>query len=141
MTNFDTAIFLQFFIAILTVFLTIFLKVVSRNDRIPRFRRDDLAFGFDISSTALVLFVLGMVNLATKITSNSPLLVNMDIKRLLSAPWILFAFFIGTWSISTLNRWYGWERDEPHLIWGIAIPNFWGLFVLTFAVLLIGHYL
>jgi hypothetical protein len=51
MMNFDAAIFLQFFIAILTVFLTIFLKVVSRNDRLAMFRRDDLAFGFDISST------------------------------------------------------------------------------------------
>jgi len=141
MMNFDAAIFLQFSIAILTVFLTIFLKVVSRNDSLARFRRDDLAFGFDISSTALVLFVLGMVNLAVKITNNNSSPVNVDVDRLLSAPWILFAFFIGTWSISTLNRWYGWERDEPHLIWGIAIPNFWGLFVLTFAVLLIGHYL
>lgn len=137
----NDVIFLQFFVAIITIFLTIFFKVVSRNDRLARFRRDDLAFGFDISATALILFVIGMVNLATKITNDISSTTDIEIERLLSAPWILFSFFIGTWSISTLNRWFGWEQDEPHLIWGITVPNFWGLLILVFSVLLIGYYL
>lgn len=139
--NIANIILLQIFIAVITTFLTIFLKVVSRNDHLARFQREDLVFGFDISATALILFVLGMVNLASLVTTNTGSQNVIEVNKLLISPWILFSFFIGTWSISSLTRWFGWNHGEPHLIWGIAVPNFWGLFILISSVLILGYYL
>ena len=50
-------LFLHFFIPLIAVVLSIFLKYVSRNDNHKSFKKDDLAVGLDISVTALIIFI------------------------------------------------------------------------------------
>lgn len=125
--------FLQFGVPLLTVALSIFVKYVSRNDLHTGFRKEDLAVGLDMAVTALLIFITGSAQIASKLPIIDPPKETVD--QLASVPWILMAFLIGMWGVSTVVRKLGWEKDDKlKIFWGIVVPGLFGLLTLLFAV-------
>lgn len=125
--------FLQFGVPLLTVGLSIFIKFVTRNDRYSGFKKEDLAVGLDLAVTALLIFITSSAHLATNLPLSNPPQVRVD--QLASVPWILMAFFVGIWGVSTLVRKFGWEdNDKLKIFWGIVVPDSFGLLTLLFVV-------
>jgi hypothetical protein len=125
--------FLQFWVPLITVSLTIFLKFVSRRDTHRSFAKEDLAFGLDLAAVALFFFLTYGSRLARELVQtpdNKALLA-----KAMSLPWILFAYVVGLWAISTLVRKAGWESEGKLTpIVGIFIPDVFGVACLIFAV-------
>ena len=125
--------FLQFGVPLITVGLSIFIKYVTRNDRHSGFRKEDLAVGMDLAVTALLIFITFSTQLVR--TTNSSLPVSQITEQLSSVPWVVMAFLVGIWGISTVVRKIGWESDDKlKWGWGIALPDSFGLFTLLFVV-------
>jgi len=119
----------------IAVAASVFLKFVTRNDLVHEksFRKEDLAVGLDIAVTALLLFIAEGSKLATRLAV-APNNVALQAK-LADAPWIIAAFILGIWGVSTLVRKAGWE-DEEQLkpVLGIAIPDCFGIASLLLVV-------
>ncbi len=49
--------FLYLIVPLVTVFLVVFFKLVSRNDKHASLVKEDFAVGLDISITALIVFI------------------------------------------------------------------------------------
>jgi uncharacterized membrane protein YgcG len=130
--------FLDFCIPLITVALSIFLKYVTRNDQHRAFRKEDLAVGLDVAATALILFITDSVSVAAAFVKSAQPTVTAD-NKLVTAPWVIAAFVIGIWGVSTIVRKVGWKsEDELTLLWGIVVPNIYGIAVLIFVVHWIG---
>ncbi len=128
-------LFLQFVVPLITVAFTIFLKVVSRSDNFKRFKKDDLAVGLEIAVTALILFITESANLAQELTTQTSQAIPKIIEKLTVAPWIMLAFVLGIWGVSSMVRWVGWKGDDDlHIGWGIVAPDLFGLLLLFFVV-------
>lgn len=126
--------FKYFIVTLITTGLSIFVKVVSRNDKHLPFKKEDLAVGMEISVTALILFITGCVDYTKSLLSQVSFLVDTE-DRYMQIPWIIFALLLGLWSMSTLIRKKGWIAPETNHIWyGIIIPDVYGLFTLIFVV-------
>ncbi|ENG6063500.1 MULTISPECIES: hypothetical protein [Vibrio] len=125
--------FLQFGVPLVTVGLSIFIKYVTRNDRHSGFKKEDVAVGLDLAVTALLIFITGSSQLTASLPPTNP---PVDVvEKLASVPWILMAFIIGIWSVSTIVRKRGWESDDKlKIFWGIVVPDVFGLAVLLFVV-------
>jgi hypothetical protein len=125
--------FLQFCVPLIAVAVSIFLKYVTRNDVHKDFKKEDLAVGLDISVSALLIFIAASSTFAqdlSKVPTDAALLAKSA-----GVPWILSAFILGIWGISTLVRKLGWiEDDKLHIFWGIVVPDIFGLLVLLFVV-------
>lgn len=121
--------FIQFVVPLITVGLSVFLKFVTRNDNHVSFQKEDLAFGIDLSITALLIFVVsssGLVKQSVVPNASQAILTKVN-----SIPWILLSVFLGIWTVSTIIRKLGWEEDgKLHITWGILVPNVFGMFVL-----------
>jgi hypothetical protein len=136
MTSILTSQFFTYFIVtLLTTGFSIFVKSVSRADKQKALTKEDFAVGLELSVTALILFITDSV------TYTKNLLLHQGgfqaEPKIIAMPWIIFAFFIGIWSISTLIRRKGWTtsgQDELNWISGIIIPNVFGLLSLIFVV-------
>jgi len=128
-----TPYFLQFGVPLITVGLSIFIKYVTRNDRHSGFKKEDTAVGLDLAVTALLIFITGSAKLAGDLPPSNP---PADIvEKLAAVPWILMAFIVGIWGVSTLVRKLGWESDDKlKVFWGIIVPDAFGLSVLLFVV-------
>ena len=122
--------FLQFCVPLLTVALTIFLRYVTRNDKHIAFKKEDLAVGMDLAVTALIIFITHTTTLARASKDAS------DVSdSLATVPWIIMAFVIGIWGVSTVVRKRGWERaGKLNLFWGIILPDLFGLAALLLVV-------
>jgi uncharacterized membrane protein YgcG len=128
-------LFLQFFVPLITVAFTIFLKVVSRNDNFKRFKKDDLAVGLEIAVTALILFITESANLAQELSTQTGQAIPKIVEKLTVAPWIILAFVLGIWGVSSMVRWVGWKgNDDLNIGWGIVAPDLFGLLLLFFVV-------
>ena len=125
--------FLQFCVPLIAVAVSIFLRYVTRNDVHKDFKKEDLAVGLDISVSALLIFIAASSKLAQGL-SKTPTDVALLTKSA-SVPWILSAFILGIWGISTLVRKLGWVADDKlHTFWGIVVPDVFGLLGLLFVV-------
>lgn len=125
--------FIQFWVPLIAVAVSLFLKFVTRKDDHRAFRKEDLAVGLDLAVTALLVFLTYGSLLAKEIlkTPNDPKLV----ERTTMIPWILFIYMIGIWGISTTVRKLGWEADgKLKIFWGIFIPDAFGVMCLIFSV-------
>lgn len=125
--------FLQFGVPLIAVGLTIFVKFVTRNDAHTPFRKEDLAIGLDLSVTALLLFVTASSTIAKELIVNptDPELLN----KAQSVPWIIAAYLVGIWGVSTIIRKFGWEDDDKlKLFWGILAPGLFGITMLFLTV-------
>ncbi|MHB8778759.1 MAG: hypothetical protein ACYC6R_13540 [Anaerolineales bacterium] len=128
-------LFLQFVVPLITVAFTIFLKVVSRNDNFKRFKKDDLAVGLEIAVTALILLITESANLAQELTVQTGQAIPKIVDKLTVAPWIILAFVLGIWGVSSTVRWVGWKGDDDlNIGWGIVVPDLFGLLLLFFVV-------
>ena len=125
--------FLQFGVPLVTVGLSIFIKYVTRNDQHSGFKKEDVAVGLDLAVTALLIFITGSSQLTVSLPPTNP--PPDVVEKLASVPWILMAFIIGIWSVSTVVRKLGWESDDKlKIFWGIVVPDIFGLVVLLFVV-------
>jgi hypothetical protein len=125
--------FLQFGVPLITVGLSIFIKFVTRNDKYSGFRKEDLAVGLDLAVTALLIFITSSAQLASSLPLNSP--PQEKVGQLATVPWILMAFLVGIWGVSTLVRKLGWaDGDKLKTFWGIVVPDSFGLLTLLFVV-------
>lgn len=126
--------FLQFWVPLLTVGLSIFLKFVTRRDGHIAFRKEDFAVGMDLAVTAILLFVTATSSFAKQLLKDPKNQILLD--KAESVPWILAAFIILTWCISTVVRKVGWQADDKLTIfWGIILPGIYGLSSLFYVVI------
>lgn len=133
MNIFGQPYFLQFCVPLIAVAASVFLKYVTRNDTHSSFKKEDLAVGLDLSVTALLIFVASGSRVAQQLAKdpNNAILV----AKSMGVPWILAAFIVGIWCISTVVRKLGWKADEKlHVFWGIVLPDVFGLLTLLFVV-------
>ncbi len=132
--------FLYIAVPLVTVALGVFLKIVTRNDQHTAFKKDDLAVGLNISITALIMFITYSVRLAHQLKSQNPQALAQSADRLVMVPWVLLAFLVGIWCVSTLVRKVGWKSDsELRVFWGIIVPDIFGIVSLIFVVNWIGR--
>jgi hypothetical protein len=127
--------FQLFVIPLLTTLLTVFVKIVSRNDRYYTLVKEDFSIGLELAVTSILLLATDSLKYISKFTDllNKNSITHND--KLLVVPWILLMLFIGAWGMSTLVRKFGWKSaSEMTWGWGIIIPNLFGLLSLIFAV-------
>lgn len=137
---FGTEFFKHFCIPLITTYLCIFIKTVSRNDKYKNFKKEDLAVGIELAVTSLIIFITDSANLS-KIMADQ---TNRDLLHLQTKyelmPWIILAFAIGLWSISTIVRKLGWKNDNQLRIFsGIILPDLYGIITLIFVVNWVGN--
>lgn len=130
-------IFKDFFIPLVSVFLTIAVKVVSRKDSFMETTRDDFAIGFDLAVTSLILLVLYASRIAVEVNENISPKISVYKLKLEYVPWLLCCFIFGLWALSTIVRRFGWEQNQTKVLkmwWGVMFPNILGLTALLFIV-------
>ena len=133
---FESQLFLYFTLPLVTVVLSVFLKMVSRNDQFSFFKKEDFAIGLEISLSSLIIFLTFCATIARRIYINSMSMGGeILMKKLLSAPWMILALILGMWGMSTIIRKFGW-KSEGKLKWGlgIIIPFLYGILCLYFVV-------
>ena len=132
--------FLHFAVPLLTVMLGIYIKFVTRNDLHTPFVKEDMAFGFNVAITSLILFIIGSVNIAHTATTTVDTALRLKLEeKLMAVPWLLLGFVLGIWGVSTLVRKIGWkDESELKLFWGIIAPDIFGVGVLVLVVNWIG---
>ncbi|PAC33346.1 hypothetical protein [Flectobacillus sp. BAB-3569] len=129
--------FKDFAIPLISVFLTIAVKVVSRKDTFMEATKDDFAIGFDLTVTALILLVSYASKIAVDIHLNISPQIEVHKKKLEFVPWLLFFFTLGLWALSTLVRKYGWVQNQNReltMVCGVIVPDIIGLAALLFIV-------
>jgi hypothetical protein len=129
--------FKDFAIPLISVFLTIAIKVVSRKDTFMEATKDDFAIGFDLAVTALILLVSYASKIAVDVHANTSTNIEAYKKKLEFVPWLLFFFTLGLWALSTLVRRFGWEQGANKTLktsWGVVIPDIIGMSALLFIV-------
>lgn len=125
--------FYYFTIPVLTILLSTFVKIVSRNDKFSLNMRADLAFGLDLSISAMLLLISHtLTNLAT-IPDKTQEAFSTYIEKIISIPLIILGLVVFLWIQSTIIRKFGW-KDSTTMSWrcGIIIPNILGLTALAF---------
>lgn len=127
-----------FIIPALTILLSTFFKVVSRNDKHGLNMKADLTFGADLSISAILLLTSHTLTYISSLSIIDPADFPNILDTLVQIPlYLLFLSFI-LWIQSTIIRKWGW-KDESTMNWGsgIIIPNFIGLITLTIVAYLI----
>jgi len=121
-------------IPLLTIFLAVFVKYVSKKDEYSRLRKEDFAIGLEISIAAIVLLISNTLKYMSSISLSNGVQL-MDSNNLLVLPWVILFIVVGLWGISTLIRKKGWKNeDEMTWLCGIILPNIFGLSVLILVV-------
>lgn len=133
--------FIYFIVPLLTTGLSIFVKIVSRNDKFISFKKEDLAIGLETAVTALIILITDTVNDLLKIKQNTENGQNMVLpENILILPWLLLLIIVLLWGISTMIRKLGWENEnDMHKFWGIILPDILGLGLLIFVVVWISN--
>lgn len=130
---FADRVFLEFWIPVITVALTIYLKFVTRRDDHRAFQKEDLAVGFDLAAIALFFLLVHASSLAVQVTKTPTDIALLE--KSIVMPWILCAFLLGLWIMSTLVRKVGWEAEGKLMIgWGLVTPGLFGIACLAFAL-------
>jgi uncharacterized membrane protein YgcG len=125
--------FLQFCVPLIAVTASVFLRFVTRSDVHKAFKKEDLAVGLDLSVTALLIFIAAGSKLGQDLAQAPQDIVL--ISKSMSVPWVLAAFIVGIWGVSTIVRKLGWEDDDRlRIFWGIVVPDVFGLLALIFVV-------
>ena len=111
------------------------LRMNSRKDSYALVKREDFAFGFDLSVASLLLIAVKSAGYVTRGANGD----KVD-SRIQEAPWILLCFFVVLLVIGMLVRKRGWnESQEPTILVGILLPDIFGLASLVFALQWIGN--
>lgn len=129
--------FKELCIPLISVFLTVAIKVVSRRDSFIQPTRDDFAIGFDLFVTSLILIVTYSSKIAIDIHNNQATNKEVCQKKLEVLPWILLFGIMFVWALSVIVRLYGWQTNQSRIlkIWpGIIIPALLGFLALVLTV-------
>lgn len=107
-------------VPIVSIVLTLLIKISSKPEFISLNYKDFVDFGFDLSITSMIL-------LLTSIRSD------------ITGIWLLLLSFVLIMIVSVLVNRIGWdkEKDEPRLM-GIIVPDILGIFLLIMATLYSG---
>lgn len=133
--------FIYFIVPLLTTGLSIFVKIVSRNDKYISFKKEDLAIGLETAVTALIILITDTVNDLLKLKQTTENGENLVIpENILVIPWLLLLIIVLLWGISTIIRKLGWEdENDMNKFWGIFLPDILGLGLLIFVVVWISN--
>lgn len=106
-------------VPIVSIVLTILIKLSSKPESIALDRTDFLDFGFDLAASSIILILPNVKGTA--------------------GVWLLFIFVILIMVISIIvNRW-GWNKNEKQPNWlGILLPDVLGVTLLIIATLYLG---
>lgn len=121
----------------LSIFLTVAVKVVSRRDNFLAIEREDFAIGFDLIVTSLILIVAYGTRtaclLGNKLTEEEMSSLKNKFEYL---PWVILLYVIALWALSTVVRVKGWENNQRtmHKFWGVAFPTILGVIALLTTV-------
>ncbi len=133
--------FIYFIVPLLTTGLSIFVKIVSRNDKYISFKKEDLAIGLETSVTALIILITDTVNDLLRLKQNTENGDGFVIpENILIIPWLLLLIVVVLWGISTIIRKLGWKNEnDMNRFWGIILPDILGLGLLIFVVVWISN--
>lgn len=122
---------LELGLPIFTIFLTITVKISSRNKITKTLcTRDDLAIGLELISTSLVLFVSKFLESILKLERLTGVIRQKISFSLLFVLVVIFVLI----GMSTLIRIYGWNSNDKQYISSIIIQNIVGIIFLLFVV-------
>lgn len=152
--------FKSIIVPIITLFLTIFFRIISKPA--ISFERNDGFVCFDLCTSAILVFIIGMVDLANQWV-NSPkdkvteLLTTqkvdtskiIELQDLLDtqtqiimtkfglSSLVLTIMILMTVVISVITRCLGWDSstNQPKWFWGIIVPNFSALILLIISAI------
>lgn len=107
-------------VPIITILLTVIIKMSARNQSVDFRGIDFLDFGFDLSISAIVV-----------------LLTNVRDSNLTA--WFMLLFFVVIMIITIIVNRIGWNTREKRInIAGAIIPDIIGIFLLVVAILYVG---
>lgn len=131
--------FSDFAVPLISVLLTMGIKIVSRKDNFMTPQREDFAVGFDLLVTSLILITVFASRAAYIVSKNEASNIEELKNKLDLLPWIILLFVFGLWSLSTIVRIKGWElHNTPnpvlHKFWGVGLPTCIGIISLLLTV-------
>ena len=107
-------------VPIITILLTVIIKMSARNQSVDFRGIDFLDFGFDLSISAIVV-----------------LLTNVHDSNLTA--WFMLLFFVVIMIITIIVNRIGWNTREKRInLAGAIIPDIIGIFLLVVAILYVG---
>ena len=107
-------------VPIITILLTVIIKMSARNQSVDFRGIDFLDFGFDLSISAIVV-----------------LLTNVRDSNLTA--WFMMLFFVVIMIITIIVNRIGWNTREKRInLAGAIIPDIIGIFLLVVAILYVG---
>ena len=107
-------------VPIITILLTVIIKMSARNQSVDFRGIDFLNFGFDLSISAIVV-----------------LLTNVRDSNLTA--WFMLLFFVVIMIITIIVNRIGWNTREKRInLAGAIIPDIIGIFLLVVAILYVG---
>lgn len=107
-------------VPIITILLTVIIKMSARNQSVDFRGIDFLDFGFDLSISAIVV-----------------LLTNVSDSNLTA--WFMLLFFVVIMIITIIVNRIGWNTREKRInLAGAIIPDIIGIFLLVVAILYVG---
>lgn len=124
-------------IPIISIIITMMVKIASKPTSIKLNYRDFLDFGFDLSITSLILFL-------SAIAFETPAKTDAieENSRIATGAVLLFISFVLIMIISVVVGRNGWKTGENEInepnIWGVVIPDLLGVVLLVLATLYSG---
>lgn len=136
---FTSRVFQMLALPVLSALLSVFVKVVSKNDQFGTFRKEDAAVGLEVALAAIVTLLSYSVHLA-KLSRGDLAAVRELERRMLEYPWILLGLVFSLWGVSTAVRKLGWKSQvEMTLGAGVVLPLVYGIASLVIVVAWIGN--
>jgi hypothetical protein len=128
-----TPIFYHIGIPLITSFLVVFVKLISKNDEgLKRIKREDFSIGIDLAVTGIILYIIESANQARSMLEKSSDYIEFN-------NWALLLLVVSLWIVSTMIRFWGWKNiSEMTLIFGVIIPNLYGILTLIFVLSMMG---
>jgi len=135
---FTSRVFQMLALPVLSALLSVFVKVVSKNDQFGTFRKEDAAVGLEVALAAIITLLSYSIHLA-KLSRGDRVAIRELERRMLEYPWILLGLVFSLWGVSTAVRKFGW-KSQYEMVWvtGIVIPMAYGMASLFLVVAWIG---
>ncbi len=136
---FGSLVFQAFFLPLFAAALGVFVRAASRNDRFSSFAKEDFAVGFELALVAIIGFVAYGFFASQELDGAGEERAEHLRNKIGLTPWMVLAWVLGLWGISTAVRKLGWRTErEMHLAIGIVGPILYGLVLLIVLVVWIG---
>lgn len=123
-------------IPLLSVVLTMSLKVVSRKDNALKFNKNDIAVGINLIMASIIMLINYSVRVAEKVKDLNGDEVIKNSNVLLSMIVLVLLYALSAFSLTVYIRRYGWKKDKDNelkLFQGVIVPLFVGGIMLVIA--------